>query len=121
MRNKIIIGTDKESHEPYCGVFSWENSPISENNSFYLLHNKTIKTKLYVYKDSEEGQKLREWLENEENRNNESINRKALELLSSHMEADEVVNIYDIKEEEGYKRGYADAQRDMRRALGIEY
>lgn len=120
MRNKIIIGTDKESNEPYCGVFAWENSPISENDSFYLLHNKIVKTKLYVYKDSEEGQKLKEWLENKDNRNNESANRKALELLSSQMEANEVMNIYDIKEEEGYARGYADAQRDIRKALGIE-
>lgn len=120
MRNKIIIGEHNENNIPSGGMCIWKNADISENDLFYLLHNKTIKTKLYVSKDSEEGQSLKEWLENEENRNNESVNRKALELLSSHMEANEVMQVYDIKEEEGYARGYADAQRDIRKALGIE-
>lgn len=120
MRNKIIIGADEESKIPSSSICLWNNADVSENDSFYLLHNKTIKTKLYVNKNSEEGQNLKEWLENEENRNNESINRKALELLSSQMEANEVMQVYDIKEKEGYKRGYADAQREMRKALGIE-
>jgi len=120
MRNKIIIGEHNENNIPSGGICIWKNADISENDSFYLLHDKTIKTKLYVSKDSEEGQSLKEWLENEENRNNESVNRKALELLSSQMEANEITQIYDIKEEEGYKRGYADAQRNIRKALGIE-
>ena len=73
-----------------------------------------------MYKESEEGQKLKEWLEDELNRNNNSANRKALELISSQLDASEIMGIYDIKEEEGYAKGYADAQHDIRKALGIE-
>lgn len=120
MRDKIIIGTEREENIPSNNVCIWKNADISENDSFYVLHNKTVKTKVYVSKDSVEGKDLTEWLGNEDNKNNDSVNKKALELISSYIDASEIMSIYDIKEEEGYVRGYADAQRDIRKALGIE-
>lgn len=120
MNKHIIIGTDKQNDKMLGGICPWKNANISENDSFYSLNNETIDTKLYIYKDSDEGRDLQAWLDNEDNRNNHSINKKALELISSQLQPSEITEIYDIKEEEGYARGYADAQRDIRKALGLE-
>lgn len=121
MHKHIVIGTDKQVDQALGGICPWKNANISENDSFYSLDNETIGTKLYIYKDSDEGRDLQTWLDNEDNRNNHSINKKALELMSSQLQPNEIVEIYDIKEEEGYAKGYADAQRDIRKALGLEY
>ena len=117
---QITIGTDKNIDSIQGGIHPWKDANISENDSYYTLTTDVIDSKLYVYKDSDDGRALQDWLNNEDNRNNDSINKKALELISSQLQPNEIVEIYDIKEEKGYAKGYADAQRDIRKALGLE-
>ena len=68
---------------------------------------------------SEEGKNIEEWLSCEENRNNESVQRKALEILIPYLSVDDVLKIVNKERDAGYVNGYEQAQSDIRKALGI--
>ena len=115
MRKEIVIGTE------LCPLFNatclWYSGHASQNKLFYLLHsNYAI---VYIYKDSPEGKKIEEWLSVQENRNNDSVDKKILEFLLPRMSPDEFVEILDMEKKSSWNNGYKQAQRDIKKALGL--
>ena len=118
MRNELVIGTDKPSS--LVGITSlWYMADASENTDFYIFYSNLTGIRLYVYKDSKEGAKLNEWLKCEENRNNDIIQRKALELILPHLTVNDFYQIIDREKSNSWDAGYKKAQLDIRKALGV--
>lgn len=120
MRHSIVIGTnEKEIRLPVAHICLWSNSNISQSSVSYCLHNHIIPITLYVLKDSDEGKDITNWIENEENRNNVSVEKMAMELLLPRMKTEELVEILEIARNQSYEEGYKQAQTDIRKALGM--
>ena len=120
MRHEIIIGAnEKEAHLPICHTCLWLCADISQSNISYCLHNKVIPITLYVIKDSDEGRCIADWIKNEENRNNESVGKKALELILSRLTVEELMIVLENARNKSYEDGYKQAQADIRQALGL--
>ena len=54
-----------------------------------------------------------------ENRNNKSVQRKALELLLPRLSVDEFFKIIDKEKKLSWDNGYSQAQYDIRKSLGL--
>lgn len=120
MRHEIIIGTNKKEVQlPICHTCLWLCADISQSNISYCLHNKVIPITLYVIKDSSEGRCITEWIKNEENRNNESVGKKALELILPKLTIEELMTVLENVRNESYADGYKQAQANIRQALGL--
>lgn len=120
MRHSIIIGADeKEVRLPCCHFCLWHGADISESSVSYCLHNGIIPTSLYILKDSYEGKCITDWLENEENCNNESVRKKALELMLPRLTTEEFINIIEQAQHLSYEQGYKQAKSEIRKALEI--
>ena len=83
MMKEIVIGADVEPI--FNSIALWPWADVSQNSMFYIFMEGLSDTRVYIYKKSEEGKNIEEWLSCEENRNNESVQRKALELLLPHL------------------------------------
>lgn len=115
MKKEIVIGTDlKPLFNSTC---LWSLGHASQNRGFYIL-NSDYAT-VYIYKESQEGEEIEKWLSVKENRNNDSVDKKALEFLLPRMSADEFIAIIERETEASWCKGYTQAQRDIRKALGI--
>jgi hypothetical protein len=115
MRKKIVIGSDLNPlHNSIC---LWYFGHASENKLFYILTSDYAE--VFIHKDSEEAVELKEWLSVEENRNNESVHKKVMEYLLPRITVDEFAAMIDNEKNLSWEEGYAQAQRDIRAALGM--
>lgn len=115
MDKEIVIGTDlKPVNNSIC---LWYFGHASENTAFYILRSDYAI--VYIYKDSPEGKDIEEWLSIEENRNNDSVDKKVLEYLLPRMSVYEFLELIDREKKSSFDFGYRQAKRDIRKALGI--
>ena len=117
MSKEIVIGSDIEP--VFNSIALWYYGDVSENSIFYILESHMTDTRIYVFKKSQEGKELEEWLSCEENRNNYSVQRKALELLLPRFSVDDFLRIIDNEKSGSWNDGYKKAQHDIRKALGL--
>lgn len=117
MVREIVIGANIEPI--FNSIALWKWGDASQNPVFYILKERLSDTRIYIYKESDEGKKIKEWLSCEENRNNESVQHKAFELLLPYLSVDHVLEIINNEKEVSYSQGYEQAQYDIRKALGI--
>ena len=113
---EIVIGTTdvKPNFNSRC---LWRNADASENTVFYIFCMETPEIRVYVYKDSKIGEEIKDWLSHDENRNNESVQRKAFSLILPHLTYDEFVNIVNEIEKHAWQKGYDDGQRELRNTI----
>lgn len=120
MRDHIVIGADAEEFRiPVCHTCLWLKADISQSSVSYCLHNKIIPITLYVLKNSDEGKNLTDWIKTEENQNNVSVKKKAMELILPRLTTEELMSILERAQDESYEQGYKQAQSDIRKSLGI--
>lgn len=120
MRHSIIIGADEEEVKlPCCHTCLWLNADISQSRVSYCLHNGIIPMTLYVLKNSDEGKHITDWIQNEKNQNNESVRKKALELMLPRLRTEEFISIIETSQHLSYEQGYKQAKADIRKALGV--
>ena len=117
MSKEIVIGTDIEPI--FSSIALWYFGDISENSLFYILKSYITDTRIYVFKKSQEGKEIEEWLSCEENSNNYSVQRKALELLLPRLSVDDFLKIIDKEKSISWDDGYKKAQHDIRKVLGL--
>ena len=117
MSKEIVIGTDIEPI--FTSIALWYYGDVSENTVFYVFNSYITDTRIYIYKKSKEGEEIEEWLSLEENRNNDSVQRKALEILLPRLTVDEFLGIIDKEKSISWNNGYKEAQHDIRKALGL--
>jgi hypothetical protein len=87
----------------------WYIADVSENSEFYILRSDILDTRIYVYKDSAEGKEMAEWLSHEENRNNSSVQKKAIELMLPRLTVDEFFKVIEREKNAFSKSGYRKA------------
>ena len=115
MEKEIVIGTDlKPLNNSTC---LWYFGHASQNKLFYILHSDYAL--VFIYKDSPEGNEIEKWLSVEENRNNDSVDKKILEFLLPRISADEFIELLNKEKKSSWDDGYSQAQHDIRKALGI--
>lgn len=114
---EIVIGADIEPI--FNSICLWHFGDASENSVFYILNSRISNTRIYIYKKSDEGKAIEEWLSHKENRNNDSVQRKALELLLPRLSVDEFLEIVNKENKLSWRDGYQQAQHDIREALGL--
>ena len=114
---EIVIGADIKPD--YNSVSLWYFGDASENSLFYILNENMSDTRIYIYKESDEGAAIKEWLSYKENRDNDSVQRKALELLIPRLSVEEFLAIVKEQKKLAYKAGYHQAQYNIRGALGL--
>jgi hypothetical protein len=119
MRERIIIGENENVRIYYIFDPIWRNSNISESPEAYRLTDDMFPTGLYVIKDSDEGNALKEWLNMAENRNNKAVHNKFLELILPRITAEEFMSVIKRIKTDAYDRGHRDAKSEIRNALGI--
>ena len=117
MNKEIVIGSD--INPIFNSICLWAGADASENSVFYILDSDITNTRIYIYKKSQEGEEIGKWLASEENRNNDSVQRKALELLLPRLTVDEFFEIIDKEKNSSWSSGYKKAQYDIRIALGF--
>ena len=117
MIKEIVIGANIEPI--FNSIALWYYGDAAENSVFYILKEKLSNTRIYIYKESDDGIAIKEWLSNEKNRNNDSVHRKALELLLPRLSVDEFFEIIDREKKLSWDNGYSQAQYDIRKALGL--
>ena len=117
MREEIVIGTDKPSK--FNSICLWCCSDISQNSEFYIIDEKITSIRLYIYKLSEEGNEFEEWISHEKNRDNNLIQKRALELIIPLLTTEEFHEILKREKRISWENGYSKAQYDIRQALGI--
>ncbi len=113
MRREIVIGTT-DAKPNFNSICLWHNADASENAVFYIFCMNVPDITVYIYKDSEIGGEIAEWLSHDENRNNESVQRKAFSLILPHLTYDEFVNAIAEIEKKAWQKGYNDGQRELR-------
>lgn len=118
MGKEIVIGADVKPI--FNSIALWKWGDASENSVFYILNSDITDTRIYIYKDSKEGEEIEGWLSHEENRNNASVQRKALELLLPRLTINEFFEIIDNEKFTSWNEGYKKAQSDIRNALGLQ-
>lgn len=117
MRREVVIGTEQElGEERVDGARMWY---MVETNNFYILNMEMFDIKIYIYKDSPDGKEMDRWLSQEENRDNERVQKKALELLLPRLTIEEFFEVIDKEKSASWEGGYKKAQYDIRKALGI--
>jgi hypothetical protein len=114
---EIVIGTNIEPI--FNSIALWKWGDAAQNSVFYILKERLSDTRIYIYKESDAGEKIKAWLSCEENRNNESVQRKALELILPHLSIDDFLEIINNERKTSHAKGYAKAQYDMRKVLGL--
>lgn len=117
MSKEIVIGADVKP--VFNSISLWYMSDAKENTAFYILNSNILDMRIYIYKNSEEGKEISKWLSCEDNRNNDSVQRKALELVLPRLTVDDFLRIIDKERTSSYKEGYTKAQDDIRKALGL--
>ncbi len=116
MNKEIVIGTDlKPLHNSTC---MWYFGHASQNKLFYILRSDYAT--VYIYKDSQEGKEIGEWLSVEKNRKNDRVHEKVLEYLLPRISVEEFVEMLDIEKRLSWDEGYRWARHKIRSALGIE-
>jgi len=103
----------------FTSIHLWKYSDISENSVFYIFNDKLSDIRIYVYKESDEGAAIKEWLSIKENRNDDSVQRKAIELLLPRLSVDDFLEIINKERKSSWDDGYEQAQYDIRKALGL--
>ena len=107
MQKNIFIGKvplervefyNKHYKKPPCVTKClWFNSNISDDAFVYALHHSYVNFPVvYVFKESDEGNSLKEWLHHDDNRTNEKISEKVLEYLCNNLEPDELIELIKI-------------------------
>ena len=117
MLKEIVIGANVEPI--FNSIALWQWADVSQNAMFYIFKERISDTRIYIYKESEEGKNIEAWLSCKENRNSQSVQRKAIELLIPHLSVGDFLDIIDNERSTGHAQGYAEAQYDMRRVLGL--
>lgn len=115
---EIVIGADVEPI--YNSICLWYFGDASENSVFYILNEPMSETRVYIYKESDEGEEIKEWLSHQENQNNYDVHRKALEYVLPRLSVDEFLEIIAKENNLAYDRGYRQAQYSVKKALGLE-
>lgn len=118
MRKEIVIGTDVKPTS-CCKKCMWYKGDVSKDNEFYILSLDRFDFRIYIYKDSKEGEDIKNWLSQEENRNNDSVERKVIELILPYLTVDDFFEIISKEITESFNNGYKKAKRDIRKALGV--
>ena len=116
MKKEIVIGTDLKPF--FNSICLWSFGHASQNKVFYILDSEYAT--VFIYKESHEGKEIEEWLSKEENRNDDSVDKKVLEFLLPKMSVDEFISIIKEETEASWCKGYTQAQRDIRKSLGIK-
>ena len=117
MEKEIVIGTNIKPI--FNSIAMWYYGDAAENSLFYILKEPMSDTRIYIYKESDEGMAIKEWLSHEENRNNKSVQRKALELILPRLSVDEFFEIINKEKNLSWNNGYEQARYDIRKALGV--
>ena len=115
MYKKVVIGTDLNPLNN--SICMWYMGDASQNQAFYILKSDYVE--VYIYKDSPEGKAIKEWLSIEENRNNESVHKKMWEYVLPRLSPDEFIELLEAEKKESWKKGYRQAQYDIKKALGL--
>lgn len=118
MAKEIVIGADVEPI--FNSRCMWYWGDVSENSVFYILNSDITDTRIYIYKNSKEGEDIKEWLSHEENRNNDSVQKKAIELLLPRLTIDDFFEIIEKEKNISWDEGYKKAQYDIRKAIGYD-
>ena len=117
MTKEIVIGANIEPI--FNSIAIWYYGDAAENKVFYILKERLSNTRIYIYKESDDGVAIKEWLSDDKNRNNESVQRKALELLLPRLSVDEFFEIIDKAKKLSWDDGYRQAQYNIRKVLGL--
>lgn len=117
MTKEIVMGANVEPN--FNSIAMWYYGDASENSLFYILKERLSDTRIYIYKESDDGVAIKEWLSDEKNRNNESVQRKALELLLPRLSVDDFFEIIDKEKKLSWDNGYRQAQYNIRNVLGL--
>ena len=117
MSKEIVIGADVKP--VFNSISLWYMGDAKENTAFYILVLNILDMRIYIYKNSKEGKEMAEWLSCENNRNNDSVQQKALELVLPRLTTDDFFEVIDKVKSSSWEEGYAKAQYDIRKALGL--
>lgn len=116
MKEIVIGGNLKPNLNSMC---LWSYANIFENSKFYILENNSFGYRLFIVKESEEGVAIQQWISKEENRNNDSVENKSLEFLLPFLNKDDIIQELKNRYECGFKKGYEQSQREIRKAIGL--
>ena len=126
MSRQIIIGVNVTEIKSYFTTTIHIDgiSGISEANRYFLLTSRCASDEMvdldvFVFKASEEGKEFSSWLENSENHTVEALNKKYLQYVLPHLTVDDFIEIINKKGKKSYSKGYADAKKEIRTALGL--
>ena len=117
MSKEIVIGADVKPI--FDSISLWCMGDAKENTVFYILASNILDMRIYIYKNSEEGKEIGKWLSCKDNRNNDSVQRKALELVLPRLTVDDFLGVIDKERTFSWEEGYTKAQYDIRKALGL--
>lgn len=117
MTKEVVIGKNVKPY--FNSTCVWCGADVSENSKFYILNSDILETRIYICKDSTEGKEIAEWLSQEENRNNNSVQRKAIEIMLPRLTVDEFLSVIEKEKKSSAEQGYRNAQRDIRCVLGL--
>lgn len=118
MNREIFIGGEK-IQLPCCSIHRHGNSGVSDNSVVYNFDCKIMNVEIHIFKDSEEGIKFKEWIEDKNNQNRQSVEHMAIKLLLPLMNVEDFFGIIDKEKNSSWNAGYRKAQYDIRRALGL--
>ena len=119
MEKNIFIGCEK-TKVPCWRTYSWGDIGVSHNDLFYTIeYNKSSPILIHIYKESRSGIEFKTWLDDTANQNKQSIEHKYLELLFFYGSINDFNEFLDRERELARKEGYADAQYNIRKALGL--
>lgn len=115
--NEIVIGGNLEPN--FNSLSLWQFADISQNSKFYILNNQLFNYRIYVVKESKEGELIKDWISNEKNRNNASVQDKSLELILPYLKKEDILKVIEEESSLAFNRGYKEAQKNMQIALGL--
>ena len=119
MEREIFIGGEKRQL-PCTSIHRYGDSGVADNSVVYNFDCGILDVRIHILKDSEEGKFFKDWIENEENQNRESVEKKAIEYVLPFLTADDFLAIIQRERSDASKKGYKKAQSDIRFALGFE-
>ena len=97
------------------------NGIVTSGKYFYNLYSPNLGIKIFIYKDSEDGENFKNWLSSHNNIiTDDDAHIKILELVLPLVTSEEfhlfIKRIFEIY----YDNGYKDAQCIIRKAIGIK-
>ena len=131
MKDKIFIGSNGPCDDPnyihispIVTVCVWLYSNLSEDDIMYAYFpDSEFLPSVYIYKNSDEGRELTEWVKDSENQNDTAVHNKMLQILCNSLPREDLYDLMIIIKNqanfEGYKRGKLEIRNGIKTLLDI--